>query len=189
MSILWCCYFVTICGRGLSTRLMRELMLNFFWPSERDFSLRVSLNICLCMTKNTNIDKDKDNQERSPWTSYDLSPTASSLFKTKFPSSSRRLSSDAGISLPFVAGVSVQDWCHNLFWCFSLPSKKGTIFRRSLPLSDKNTLAKIIKGEVFAHPMFKRIGKIQAWDEFIIIMTGVVMDFKNPYYFSMLTHL
>ena len=56
-------------------------------------------------------------------------------------------------------------------------------------MSDKNTLAKIIKGEVFAHPMFKRIGKIQAWDEFIIIMIGVVMDFKNPYYFSMLTHL
>ena len=56
-------------------------------------------------------------------------------------------------------------------------------------MSDKNTLAKIIKGEVFAHPMFKRIGKIQAWDEFIIIMIVVVMDFKNPYYFSMLNTL
>ena len=67
---------------------------------------------------------------------------------------------------------------------FLFALKKGTI-RRSLPLSDKNTLAKIIKGEVFAHPMFKRIGKIQAWDEFIIIMIGVVMDFKNPYDFSM----
>ena len=67
-------------------------------------------------------------------------PPSPSLFLRQSSPQSESVFDD-GISLPFVSGVSVQDWCHNLFWCFSLPSKKGTFFRRSLPLSDKNTLA------------------------------------------------